>query len=193
MVRREQDGGPAFEGAAAELFRITGGLPGDTPAIRAERERLAREPAEEKARREAARKAYLMELAETRWALYHLNFPENARGFGPWANEQISFSEKRGGSLLGFGFIDNPLNETEAERRAQEARGWNQFRRNVRDAFNAGQTVAQIKSGAGNWDEAPRDLQVHYGLGSTLVEQAAAAQAKLPKTVLEFLSGGLLR
>ena len=193
MVRREQDGGPAFEGGAAELFRLTGGLPGDTPAIRAERERLAREAAEEKARREAARKAYLMELAETRWALYHLNFPENARGFGPWANEQISFSEKRGGSLLGLGFIDNPLNETEAEKRAVRAKTENQFRRNVRDAFNAGQTVGQIKSGAGNWDEAPRDLQVHYGLGSTPIEQAAALRAKLPQTLLELLSGGLFR
>ena len=134
-----------------------------------------------------------MELAETRWALYHLNFPENARGFGPWANEQISFSEKRGGSLLGLGFIDNPLNETEAEKRAVRAKTENQFRRNVRDAFNAGQTVGQIKSGAGNWDEAPRDLQVHYGLGSTPIEQAAALRAKLPQTLLELLSGGLLR
>ena len=193
MVRREQDGGPAFEGAAAELSRITGGLPGDTPAIRAERERLAREAAEEKARREAARKAYLMELAETRWALYHLNFPENTRGFGPWANEQISFSEARKGSILGFGFVDNPLNETEAERRAHLARQHNLFRRNVRDAFNGGQTVDRIKSGAGNWDEAPRDLQVHYGLGSTPIEQAAALRAKLPQTLLELLSGGLLR
>ena len=116
------------------------------------------------AKREAAekRKAYQAELRETAWAAYHLNFPENTRGFGPWANEQISWSEARKGSIFGLGIIDNPFNQTEAERRAQEARGWNQFRRNVRDAFNAGQTVDQIKSGAGNWNEAPADLRKHY-------------------------------
>lgn len=148
------------------------------------------ELAAEVERKRLAREAYKAELRETAWAAYHLNFPENTRGFGPWANEQISFSEKRGGSLLGFGFIDNPLNETEAEVRAARAKTENRFRRNVRDAFNAGQTVDQIKSGAGSWDEAPRDLQRHYGLGKTQAEQAAA---KLPQNWIELLTGGLFR
>lgn len=148
---------------------------------------------QEQAHKAIERELYKRELAETRWALYHLNFPQNARGFGPWANEQISYSEARKGSILGLGFVDNPFDQTEAERRALLARDQNRIRAQVRDAFNSGQTFDQIRDALNGNDAAliPRDLATHYGVAGQ-VSQAAAFAAN-PPSLLSIVTGGLFK
>lgn len=89
-----------------------------------------------------------------------MNFPQNTRGFGPWANEQISYSEARKGSLFGLGFVDNPVTQTDAETRVQIARLHNAVRAAIRDAFNKGATREAIASSlSGNL---PEDIRKHY-------------------------------
>ena len=142
---------------------------------------IGRRAAEEQRKREARERA-IFEARETAWAAYHLNFPYNTRGFGPWANEQQSYSEKRQGSILGFGFIDNPLNQTEAERRSLIARDQNRVRLLVRDAFNAGESYEQLKNRLASDAASPDDLRRHYGLPlqTGLVVTPAQLVASLP-------------
>jgi hypothetical protein len=157
MVRQEQSGGPAFTGSFADLLARTGGKPGQPAADQAARDT-------EKARldKAQARAAYIAELQETRWAAWHLNFPENRSGIGPWASEHMGVGDK----LAGW---STPFSDTEAEKRVKTAQGQNGVRRQVRDAFNAGQTWEQIRAilSAANPDTRPRDLDIHYGVSDT--------------------------
>lgn len=146
------------------LRDLPGYAPSPNPPTFASQEQGVPQKTQEQLDKEEAREAYKRELRETSWAAYHLNFPQNARGFGPWANEQISFSEARRGSLLGYGFFDNPLNQTEAEQRAERAKTANRIRTQARDAFNSGQTYDQIAHALSQntLDLVPEDLRKHY-------------------------------
>lgn len=111
------------------------------------------------------------ELKEQAWAAYHLNFPYNKRGFGPWENEQISYSDKRGGSILGLGLIDNPFSETDAERAVKLAQRRNDVRMIVREKFNRGLSFEEIRfglEGVPNRADVPQDLAEHYGVSYKL-------------------------
>lgn len=139
----------------------------------------------------AQRDLLVHEAREQAWATYHLNFPENARGFGPWENEQISYSDKRAGSIFGLGIVDNPFSQSEAERLSKLAHSRNETRAAVREAFNNGATWDALHDLLSGKDASTvaRDLGEHYRVSWTSPAQAAAVT---PSETPAQQAGGVL-
>lgn len=100
-------------------------------------------------------------------------------GFPPWERESLTYSEKRGGSVLGFGLVDNPLDTSPGEARAGFAVRRNNLRAQVRLWFDEGRTDDEIRgfiqNGQGvdpflvigtalSWNGIPPDILKRFGL-----------------------------
>ena len=112
------------------------------------------------------------EAREVVWARYHLLFPENGVGLGPWANEHQGYNERKGGSFFGFGLINNPFSESEGDRRVESAKLQNAVRRQVRQLYLDGKSREEIAAQIPHSDNpfaqsildraVPLDLWRHY-------------------------------
>lgn len=159
MVRQEQQGGGSLFKTGQTgtltgnaLLNASGGPPGAPAAAQA-----ARDAQKAKLDAAQARAARLAEERETAWALVHL--PPKRERFWPWVPETMSLKE----SIQG---IATPFSDTAAEKRLKTAQGLNGVRRQVRDAFWAGQSRDQIRMilQNANPDTRPRDIDLHYGV-----------------------------
>lgn len=67
-------------------------------------------------------------------------------GLPPWERETLTYSERRGGSIFGFGLVDNPLDTSPGKRRVFQAAVRNGVRAKVRILIDGGKTDEEIRS-----------------------------------------------